>query len=240
MLLRFKIGKKNYSAIFENTFIIMARKLKTFIIVVVLFCINFNAIANDNDKVLWGLKATVDAELPGKWHGNHHSIKMYNNGIGFSIGGVSNIYLGKNFYFEPGVSFFYSQYSYDLIIGNVDGLDIKDPQLYKLGIELPLIFGYTIYFSDKFAMNVFTGPQFRYALGGKVVINDNRLQEELKPIIGLWETQRRFDCSWRIGVGFPINHLTVSLEADLGISDLLKEDMSFRENRLGLGLTYFF
>lgn len=218
----------------------MRQKLQILIIGIILCCFNLNVSANDNNKVLWGLKATVDAELPGKWRNSHHSVKMFNNGIGFTIGGVSNIYLGKNFYFEPGFSFFYSQYRYDLIIGEESLWDIKDPKLYKLGIEIPLVFGYTCDFSDKFSLEFFTGPQFRYALGGKVEIRDKTFEEELNPIIGLWETQRRFDCSWKIGIGIPINDFTVSLEADLGISDLLKEDMSFRENRIGLGLTYYF
>lgn len=218
----------------------MKRKLQIILTGIILCCFNLNMTANDNSKVLWGLKATIDAELPGKWRGDHHSVKIFNNGIGFTLGGVANIYLGKNFYFEPGVSFFYSQYRYDLIIGADYSGEIKDPKLYKLGLEVPLAFGYTIDFSDKFSLDLFTGPQFRYGLGGKVVINDSKLQEEVSPIIGLWETQRRFDFGWKIGVGFPIKNFTVSFEADLGISDLLKEDMSFRENRLGLGLTYYF
>lgn len=217
----------------------MAPKLKLFILAAILCCINLNIKAKDN-KVLWGLKATVDLELPGKWRGNHHSVKMFNNGVGFTLGGVSNIYLGKNFFFEPGVSFFYSQYRYDLIIGGAGWSEIKDPKLYKLGLEIPLVFGYDFHFSERFSLEFFTGPQFRYALGGKVEINDKKLQEETASIIGLWETQRRFDFSWKIGVGFPINSFTVSLEADLGISDMLKEDMSFRENRLGLGIAYYF
>ena len=215
----------------------MNRKLKILIIGIILSCFNLNLIAND--KVLWGLKATVDMELPSKWHGDSGSVRMYLPGVGFTIGGISNIYLGKNFYFEPGVSFFYSQYRYDLEIGAGDMFNyINDPKLYKVGLEVPLVFGYSIDFSDKYAMDVFTGPQLRYALGGKVKLNE--LQEELDPFIGLWETQRRFDCSWKIGIGFPVNHFSVSLEADLGITNLLKHEVRFQENRLILGLSYYF
>ena len=124
----------------------MSRKLLNLIIGIILCCVNFNILAGDNNRVLWGLKASVDAELPGKWRGNDVSVKMYKPGVGFTIGGVSNIYLGKNFYFEPGVSFFYSQYKYDLIIGGETLNDYKDPKLYKLGLEIPLVVGYTIDF----------------------------------------------------------------------------------------------
>ena len=218
----------------------MKRIFQILLTSVILCCFNLNLKANDNNKVLWGLKATVDMELPGKWRGNNTSVKMYHPGTGFTIGGVSNIYLGKNFYFEPGVSFFYSQYRYDLIIGIEIMNEYNDPKLYKLGIEVPLVFGYSIDVSDKFAMDVFTGPQLRYALGGEVVIKNKEIKELLGNALDLWEVQRRFDCSWKIGLGFPINHFTLSLEAEIGITNLLKHDLSFRENRLGLGLTYYF
>lgn len=95
----------------------MAWKLKIFIICIVLCCFHLNIKASENNKVLWGLKATVDVEIPGKWRSENSSVTMYKPGAGFTIGGVSNIYLGKNFYFEPGVSFFYSQYRCDYSIG---------------------------------------------------------------------------------------------------------------------------
>ena len=218
----------------------MASNLKIFIISIVLCCFYLNIKANENNKVLWGLKATVDVEIPGKWHGENSSVTMYKPGTGFTIGGVSNIYLGKNFYFEPGVSFFYSQYRYDLKIG-VDGLFdyVNNPKLYKLGLEVPLILGYTIDFSDKFVMDVFTGPQLRYALGGKTEIK-KEINEFIGDTLDLWNVQRKFDCSWKIGIGFPMNQFTLSLEADLGITNLLKHEISFRENRVGLGLSYYF
>ena len=218
----------------------MNQKFKILIIATILCCFHINIIANDNNKVLWGLKASIDTELPGKWHGENTSVKMYHPGVGFTLGGVSNIYLGKNFYFEPGISFFYSQYKYDLIIGVETFNDFKDPKLYKIGLQVPLVFGYSIDCSDKFAIDVFTGPQLRYSLGGEVVIKNKDIKEQLGDALELWEVQRRFDCSWKIGIGFPMNHFTLSLEADIGITNLLKHDLSFRENRVGLGVTYYF
>lgn len=218
----------------------MAWRLKIFVIGIILCCFPLGIKANENNKVLWGLKATVDVEIPGKWRYENNGVKMYKPGAGFTLGGVSNIYLGKNFYFEPGVSFFYSQYRWDLKIG-VEGLfdNVNYPKLYKLGLEMPLVFGYTIDFSDKFAMDVFTGPQLRYALGGKTVIN-KEINEFIGDTLDLWNVQRRFDCSWKIGIGFPLNQFTLSFEADLGITNLLKHEISYRENRVGLGLAYYF
>lgn len=89
-------------------------------------------------------------------------------------------------------------------------------------------------------MDVFTGPQLRYALGGEMVIKDQEIKEEFGATVDLWEIQRRLDCSWKIGIGFPMNQFTLSFEADLGITNLLKHEISFRENRVGLGLAYYF
>ena len=46
--------------------------------------------AQDN-PVIWGIKASVDAELPSKWHRDGGGVKMYRPGYGFTVGGVSNI-----------------------------------------------------------------------------------------------------------------------------------------------------
>ena len=89
-------------------------------------------------------------------------------------------------------------------------------------------------------MDVFTGPQLRYALGGETVIKDEKVKEDVGDFFDLWSIQRRFDCSWKLGIGFPVKDIFVSVEADFGLTNLLKEHMSFRENRLGLGLTYYF
>ena len=206
-------------------------------------CISGTVNASNHNDVIWGIKASADIELPGKWHGENNSVTMFRPGYGFSAGVVSNIYLGKNFYFEPGVALFYSRYEYkDLTISNGDNAEEHDPGLYKLGVEVPLLFGYTFGFSDQFAMNLFTGPQLRYSFAGEIEIENSSLIEDMESGFDLWgiNGQRRFDCSWKIGLGFPVSNFNISFEADFGISDLLKGDMKFREHRLGLGLTYYF
>ncbi|MDE6295734.1 MAG: PorT family protein [Muribaculaceae bacterium] len=201
----------------------------------------FPAIAQKN-IVSWGIKASIDAELSTKWHGKGGSITMYRPGVGFSIGGVSNIYLGKSFYFEPSLSIAYSQYRYkDVGFADADGLTWEwDPKIYKWNLQLPLIVGYSIDISDSFALNIFTGPQLRYAFAGKIVFKNKEIAEANNEYSDLWMEQRRFDLSWKIGLGVPVNNFVISLEADLGITDLIKSEVAFRENRLGLGITYYF
>ena len=197
--------------------------------------------AQDN-SVIWGIKASVDAELPSKWHREGGGVTMYRPGYGFTIGGVSNVYLGKNFYFEPGISFAYSQYRYkDVVFSDSEGVIWEtDPKIYKWSFQIPLVVGYTIDLSDEYSLNVFTGPQVRYAFAGGISFKNKEIAEEADEYVNLWNGQRRFDLSWKVGVGIPINNFQISLEADLGITDLLKNDMSFRENRVGVGVTYYF
>lgn len=195
-----------------------------------------------DDTVLWGLKASVDVELPSKWRGDGGAFTMYRPGYGFTIGGVSNIYLGQNFYFEPGISLAYTQYRYkDMLFSDPQGVIVEeDPKVYKWGLQIPLVVGYTIDMSDSFALNVFTGPQIRYAFAGKIAFRNKEIADGDDEYVDLWNGQRRFDLAWKVGVGVPLNSWVISVEADLGITDLLKGDLSFRENRIGLGLTYFF
>lgn len=212
------------------------------LLVVMIACGTASVTAQNDASVQWGLKLSVGAELPGKWHGENNNVAMYRPGAGLAIGAVCNIYLGKNFYFDPGVSLFYSRYRYkDLyIMGDGGDLSEKDPTIHKYGVQIPLIVGYEIGFSGKFGMNVYTGPQLRYAFAGNTTLKNKELQKENKDVLDLWNYQSRFDCSWKIGVGFPINSFNISVEADFGMTDLLKDDMSFRENRVGAAVTYYF
>lgn len=222
----------------------MMRKIFACTAMLLAGCFTNTMSAKSDNEPIWGLKVSVDAELPGKWHGDHVSWKMYRPGCGFTAGGVCNIYLPRNFYFEPGLALSYSQYRYkDLVILDHNGWEgERDPKLYKWGIQVPLIFGYAFDFSGRGGMNIFTGPQLRYAFDGKIAVSDEGLLDAMEAYTDTWNLngQRRLDCSWKIGVGFPVDNLNISLEADLGISDLLKGEMRFRESRIGLGITYYF
>ncbi|MBD5363374.1 MAG: PorT family protein [Bacteroides sp.] len=217
----------------------MKRKILLYILILMLGAVY--GFAQDN-SVICGIKASVDAELPSKWHRDGGSVTMYRPGYGFTVGGVSNIYLGKNFYFEPGISLAYSQYRYkDIEFSDSEGVIREtDPKIYKWSLQIPLVVGYTIDLSDEYSLNVFTGPQVRYAFAGGISFKNKEIAEEADEYANLWNEQRRFDLSWKVGVGIPINNFQISLEADLGITDLLKNDMSFRENRVGIGVTYYF
>ncbi len=197
-------------------------------------------------RPMWGVKAGLDFNLPGKWHIGDSRVKMYRQGFGVNVGGLCNIYLGKDFYFEPGISLFYDVYSYyDLVILGDDGTNFSDysnPYIYKVGFRIPLIFGRSIDFSERFSMSVFTGPELNYAFAGGIKgKNSKRLEETGVTLFGKGDgCQRRFDCAWKVGIGVPMNEWFLSLDAAFGLTDMLKGGGSFRENRVTLGVTRYF
>lgn len=213
----------------------MKRKI-TLLLLCLTLCIGASS-AGDSG-VLWGVKGKVNLELPGKWKGDNGSVKMYKHGFGVDLGAVCNIYLDKGFYFEPGLGFFYEGYNYDgLAAPDESGTVIdKDPKITMFGVRLPLVVGYTYDISDRLGVSIFTGPQLGYAFSMKTHTKHPELWGDLTEM----NEQRRFDCAWKVGLGFPIDSYMLSLEADFGLTDMLKGDLSFRENRLGLAFTYYF
>lgn len=190
---------------------------------------------------LFGIKGSIDVTVPGKWHNSVGSIKMYNQGYGFSVGGVCNIDLGKGFYFEPGLSLYYEGYGYnDLLAINANGEVVDyDPKLWKTGLRIPAAFGYVIECSDRFSMVVFTGPEVNYAFAGRNTYKNKELFEVIQE--DLFKDQRHIDLAWRCGFGVPISCFLVSLEASFGLTDLNRSpSISYRENRISGTLTYYF
>lgn len=220
----------------------MLKKLSSLLIGVL--CTAIVSFGKINGRTVdWGIKATLNAELPTKWYGEHKSVRMFNNGIGFTIGVLTDISLGKNFYFEPNISLFMSQYRYDLII---QYNNTENPKLSKYGIEIPAVFGYNLKFNDKCILKIFTGPQIRYACTGKIGMKDNQQREEYEDLL-LWSSNRRFDFSWKLGIGVPIKRFIISAETDFGITDLYKDSSltgstkwRYHENRIGIGIFYSF
>ena len=216
---------------------------KISIVITFLFAVLCGAAQVKDTRPLWGIKAAFDVNLPGDWHGDAGSVRMYRHGFGGSVGAIYNVYLGGNFFVEPGVSVFYDKYSYDNLVISGPGGDAyqEDPSLDKVGLRVPLVAGYMINFPCGFSMNVFTGPELDYAFAGAVNVDDkDALDGSDISLFGEYGNQHRASLGWIIGAGFPFGNWAFTLEGALGVTDLLKGGMSFRENRVTLGLSYYF
>lgn len=211
------------------------------------FALGTNCMAQTEDfthPVIWGIKGNLGAELPSRWRADGNSQKMYNSGFGASIGGLANIYLGKHFYFEPELALFYEGYSYNdirMVAPNSPSVNVG-PDIHKLGVRVPLNFGYFINISDTWGIAVFTGPELNCAFWGnsKATSDEVKGDYDYTHLYSGKYAQRRCDLAWNVGVGFPVRNFMISLEADFGITDILKNEFTCRENRVGLGITYYF
>lgn len=224
----------------------MRRFILLFAFMVTLSQVNAIAQETDDTKPMWGIKAAFDINIPGKWHIDGGSVDMFRHGFGGTVGGVCNIYLGHDFYLEPGVSFFYDTYSYGditLLESDYSRFTIR-PTIYKMGLRVPVVAGYTFDITDRFMMSVYTGPEVSYVLKGGVRgeyknSNEEDLLESFNPY-GEHGMHRKLDCAWKIGLAFPTDYVTLTIDAAIGITDICKNDISMRENRVSIGLAHYF
>ncbi len=222
--------------------------MKRIVAIFTFACSLFGVMAQNSPdtRPMWGVKAAFDLNLPGKWHGDAGSVNMYRYGFGGTLGAVCNVWLGHNFYLEPGVSIFYDTYSYKGVVFSADGSgygDESDPSLYKVGVRVPVVAGYSFAVGSSLVMSVFTGPEMSYAFAGKVKLKNPELagQENGLDLFGRYGTQRHVDCAWKFGFGWQMyDSWMISLEGAVGMTDLLRGGMTFRENRLSVALTRYF
>ncbi|MDE5871650.1 MAG: PorT family protein [Muribaculaceae bacterium] len=186
---------------------------------------------------LWGAKASLDFNVPGKWHVDDFSTELYRSGLGFSLGGVYSRYFNDNVFLEPSLSFFYDTYSCDFIIN--EHSDIT-PGVYKVGLRLPLVVGYTFDITDEFSLSVFTGPELDYAFAGGYRIKDKSFDDDLGPLLGSDGVQHSLSCAWKGGIGFPFSAWRVDFEAALGLTDIIRHSPSCKENRFSISLLRYF
>lgn len=205
---------------------------------------NIYAQKTNDTRSMWGIKAAFDVNIPGKWHVDGGSVDMFRHGFGGSLGAVYNVYLGHDFYLEPGVSLFYDTYSYKDLF--VDAAEFKaiDPTVYTTGIRIPVVAGYSFDITDRFIMSVYTGPEVSYVFKGGIrgrYFNSNNedIGKDLNPY-AKHGMHRRFDCAWKIGLAFPTEYVTLNIDAAIGITDICKNDISMRENRFSIGLAHYF
>lgn len=206
-----------------------------------------NAILNNPDNHgYFGARVGWDYSAPTSWHfDNDVSVKMYKPGSGITLGAFYNLPIVANLYFEPGLTFYYDNYSYDdlTIIANPSGDEsIHNPKITKTGFRIPLYFGYHFDIWENGGISLFTGPQICLGTSAKIKI-DSSLAEKYDITTDAYSDlhgMRRFDIAWTVGAALNFANWQISASADLGLLDMHKADASFRENRLNVALAYTF
>lgn len=194
---------------------------------------------DESTKPMWGVRASFDLNFPGDYHFDGGSVKMFSHSYGFTVGVVNNIYLGRNFYFEPGVSFFYDQAKFDNITISED-IPSDLTSGYKLGLRIPLSVGYSVNINDRIGLSFYTGPELNITCDSKCKAKDAKGNTEDFDLLDI-TSQRPVDLAWTVGVGVPCGSFFVSVSGSFGLTDLHKGSaMTYRENRANIGLTYYF
>lgn len=215
----------------------------------ILFCILLSSLCAQSQIIeqgdhnpTWGVRAAFDVNLPGHVRSNVFNDKTFRAGTGVSLGAVCNVYLGHKLYLEPAVSVFYDTYKYNnLIVSGTDGYQETDPTLYKVGFRIPVVAGYSFSISDRLSIAPFTGPELSYAFAGNIRLKDkDRLDLDGDLLFGKIGSQRRVDCGWKVGLAFFTGMWSFNIDATIGMTNLMKNGTTFRENRGTINVTRYF
>ena len=170
------------------------------------------------------------------------SSSLYTAGLGFSLGGVYSHYFNDNVFLEPSLSIFYDTYGCDFFIN--ESMDrAYSPGIYKVGLRLPVVIGYTFDITDDFALAIFTGPELNYAFAGDYRWKDRSALSDVGDMHLFGKENgmdRRVSFAWKGGIGFPFSDWRVDFEAAVGVSDIIVGPGSVRENRFSLSLLRYF
>lgn len=219
--------------------------MKRYLTILAILISAFTLSAQDGESS-WGIRAAFDINVPSKLGGrlNGEKLDLFRTGFGGTVGAVYTHYFNDCIYLEPGASFYNDTYSYkDLIImGEPAGIEETDPSLYKFGVRIPLVIGYSYYFLESLPMRFYTGPELSYALAGNVRIKNKQLlgDDFDLSLFGKNGFMNRVDCAWKIGLGFETEIATICIDAALGMTDIYKGPLKLRENRLSISLTRYF
>lgn len=174
---------------------------------------------------------------------------FYSNKPGFSIGGIYNIPLYANLYFEPGLSLFYDVFG--TMYFDSEEIPVTDPEtgvvtdqeivyqvdgsIRNLGFRVPLNFGYHFDFADDLRVKVFTGPQFnasilaRYHQNAYITPSSTKVDAASESVFGTGGF-KHFDMQWNFGVGVDYGNYSISLGGSVGMTRLRDAAGVFQKN----------
>lgn len=157
----------------------------------------------EEDRVTFGARLSFDITAPGDVEIKSERAKfdILNAGCGFSFGGVVNIPTIGNFYFEPGVNFYYHTAKLDKhFLASEDGVKYKGMSIREFGMNVPLMIGYYFNFNPV-KLSLFTGPELSLGLSGKYHISANHNGLNMSGSTSIYDDFNRFNLAWRLGVG---------------------------------------
>ena len=204
--------------------------------------------SNDNQPY-FGARISLDISSPTDITEGKFGLDAFNNAAGFEIGGVYNIPLWKNLYFEPGLSLYYntmklSDFFIDDMIGDVTAFDKASGSVRRFGFRAPLVAGYHFDF-EPVAISVFTGPVISLGLSGRMHVNAEGSGVSVSNSANCYADDgicKRADLGWRFGVGGTWGNYVLQVYGTVGMCNMLKngDGAKFRDNNVAIALGYNF
>lgn len=192
----------------------------------------------------FGVRVGLDVELPGNWWVGDLGLEMYTPGCGIAVGGIYNLPLVANLYFEPGLTLFYNTAGSDISTIDADMGMVKDIFSKRtLGLRVPLQFGYRFDITERFAVAVFTGPELTVRFDERLHAKTINSTEEYDIDENLDDSLKRFGLGWKVGGSLAVDRWTVSLSGNIGLLNRIRnavKGVHFRENIFNVSVGYNF
>ncbi len=197
--------------------------------------------AQSSYKPVFGARVSMDITTPGKGDNS------FSTGSGFSVGGIVRLPVYRNFYFEPGVSYF-------LNTMGINNLLHEDGYYYEgsartSGIRIPLNFGYTFNLLDNLDLGVYTGPWLNINLSAREHVSPNLGTPDPVPSFNnnlFSKGWKRFDAQWGLGLTMTFRkHYLIGLSGGVSITPLAQygnkdKKVRIHRNIVAIALGYDF
>lgn len=191
-------------------------------------------VENPENKAYFGARVGIDISSISQ-----PAYDTYDNGVGFTVGGIYNIPLWKNLYFEPGLSLFYNTFGETIYTNSevIEDLPIPTSKatIRNWGFRIPMHAGYHFDFTDDISIHVITGPALNLNLSAKY----NYMGKSTNMMeYGF----RRFDLQWDFGVAMNYDeHYYVSLTGGVGLTQAYHNSVDhFKRNTFSIAVGYNF
>lgn len=177
----------------------MSRKLLLSLLLITFAALNMPA---QEQKVTWGARLSMDITFPT---GNSNPYKV---GSGFSAGAVAAVKLPRNFYFEPGLMFYYTgMSSKNLVSFDKDYFYQGTGAFY--GFRIPVSVGYSFNVNEMTRLSVSTGPYMNINVSARQNLIPNMSAPVPLPDV----KTNLFDHGWkRVDAGWQVNFGTTFAE----------------------------
>lgn len=90
-----------------------------------------------------GLRLGLDIDCPSDMSNHGFSVDMFDAGVGFHVGGVYNIPLWRQLYFEPGIDVYYNTFGCNDLETMIDFETVEATcSVRRFGFRIPLVVGW--------------------------------------------------------------------------------------------------